>query len=65
MVMPIKRIKSVKLVGSWQTLDYTQRFSLIDQLTQPDPRGELIITVPESVIDPLATVISIELAPRA
>ena len=61
--MPIKRIKSVKLVGSEQTLAYTQRCSVIDRLTQPDPHGELIITVPESIIDPLATVISIELIP--
>lgn len=59
--MPIKRIKSVRLVGSEQTLDYTQSCSPIDRLTQSDPSGELIITVPESTIDPLATVISIEL----
>ena len=60
--IPIKRIKSVRLVKSGQTLTYTQRCSVIDCLTQLDPDGELIITVPESVIDPLATVISIELA---
>ena len=57
------RIKSVRLAGSEQALDYTQRCSVIDRLTQPDPHGELIITVPESIIDPLATVISIELIP--
>ena len=61
--MPINRIESVKVVGSEQTLAYTQRCSIAEQLTQPDPKGELIITVPESIIDPLATVISIELAP--
>ena len=60
--MPIRRIKSVRLVESGQTLTYTPRCSVIDQLTQPDPKGELIITVPESVVDPLATVISVELA---
>ena len=61
--MPIKRIESVKVVGTNETLAYTQRCSVIDQLTQSDPHGELIITVPESIIDSLATVISVELAP--
>ena len=61
--MPITRIKSVRLVGSEQTLDYTQRCSVIDRARLSDPNGELIITVPESIIDPLATVISIELVP--
>ena len=61
--MPIERIESVRLVGSEQTLAYIPRCSVIDQLTQQDPLGELIITVPESIIDPLATVIAIELSP--
>lgn len=60
--MPINRIESVKILRSDLTLAYTQRCSAIDRLTQPD-KGELIITVPESIIDPLATVIAISLAP--
>jgi alpha-L-fucosidase len=61
--IPIKRVKSVKIVGSNELLCYSQRCSIMDELTQSDPNGELTITIPESVIDPLATAIAIELAP--
>lgn len=60
--IPIKRVKSVKIVGSNEPLSYSQRCSIMDELTQSDPNGELTIIIPESVIDPLATAIAIELA---
>ena len=60
--IPIKQVKSVKVVGSNEPLTYSTRCSIMDELTQPNPKGELTITVPESVIDPLATAIAIELA---
>ena len=59
--IPIKQVKSVKIVGSDEPLTYTTRCSILDELTQPNPQGELTITVPESAIDPLATAIAIEL----
>ena len=59
--IPIKQVKSVKIVGSNEPLTYTTRCSILDELTQPNPQGELTITVPESAIDPLATAIAIEL----
>ena len=61
--IPIKQVKSVKIVGSNEPLTYTTRCAILDELTQPNPQGELTITVPESAIDPLATAIAIELAP--
>ncbi|ACK71860.1 Alpha-L-fucosidase [Gloeothece citriformis PCC 7424] len=61
--IPIKQIESVKVVGSDRPLSYSGRCSIIDELTQnPQPLGELTITVPESAIDPLATVLVIQLA---
>ena len=60
--IPIKQVKSVKIVGSNELLTYTTRCSILDELTQPNPQGELTITVPSSAIDPLATAIAIELA---
>ena len=60
--IPIKQVKSVKIVGSDEPLTYSTRCSIMDELTQPNPLGELIISVPESVIDPLATALAIELA---
>jgi alpha-L-fucosidase len=59
--IPIKRVKSVTVVGSNESLAYSTRCSIIDELTKANPLGELTITIPESVIDPLATVIAIEL----
>ena len=61
--IPIKQVKSVKIVGSNEPLTYTTRCAILDELTQPNPQGELTITVPESAIDPLAIAIAIELAP--
>ncbi len=60
--IPIKQVKSVKIVGSNEPLTYTTRCSILDEITQPNPQGELTITVPSSAIDPLATAIAIELA---
>ena len=58
--MPLKRIQSVSVLGTNDALDYTSRCPIMEQF-QPDPTGELIITVPESVIDPDATVVAIEI----
>ena len=59
--IPIERVKSVTVVGSDEPLAYRTRCSIMDELTQSNPLGELTITIPESVIDPLATAIAIEL----
>jgi len=56
----IKRVLSVKDVGNKTALEYTTRCSMIDKFFNADPLGELIIQVPESLIDPLATVIEVE-----
>lgn len=60
--IPIRQVKSVTVVGSDESLAYKTRCSIMDELTQPNPLGELTISIPESVIDPLATAIAIELA---
>ena len=59
----IEQVKSVEIVGSNEPLTYSTRCSILDELAQPNPQGELTITIPESAIDPLATAIAIELAP--
>ncbi len=60
--LPIKRIKSVKSVATGKELSYTSRCAIIDSLLSDDPMGELIIEIPESVIDEYATAIAIDLA---
>jgi alpha-L-fucosidase len=59
--MPIKRIKSVSVLGNGEALTYHGRCPILDQLYNPDPLGELTISVPAVVIDEDATVIVIEI----
>ena len=59
--VPIKRVKSVSVLANGEKLAYTSRCAIIDSILNPDPLGELTICVPSSVIDPYATVISLDL----
>ena len=57
-------MKSVRELSSGRQLTFSVRCSVIDQLLNADPMGELTIQVPESVLDSLATVLAVEIAPR-
>ena len=58
----IKRVKSARALGSGAALGFSGRCSIIDTFANPDPVGELTISVPESSIDEYATVIALEMA---
>lgn len=58
--VPIKRVKSVQVLGNGMELSYTTRCAIMDSLLNSDPMGELIIEVPEVAIDNYATVIAID-----
>ncbi len=62
--VPIRRVKSVRELSSGTELAFTGRCSVLDQLLNSDPMGELTIDVPESLLDPLATVLALEITPR-
>jgi alpha-L-fucosidase len=62
--VPIRRVKSVRDLSSETQLAFSGRCSVIDQLLNSDPTGELTIAVPESVLDSLATVLAVEISPR-
>jgi alpha-L-fucosidase len=62
--VPIKRVRAVRALGSGRELSFTSRCSLIDKLLNSDPSGELTIQVPDSSLDPLATVIAVEITPH-
>jgi alpha-L-fucosidase len=62
--LPVKRVERVELLGHDQPLDLTFRTSVIDRLNA-DPLGELVIPVPEELLDPMASVLTIDLAPRS
>ena len=57
--VPVKRIRSVRCLGRHEPLSYTTRTTVLDQLNA-DPLGELVITVPEQVLDDLATVLAVD-----
>ncbi len=61
--VPIKRVKSVTALATGQPLSFTTRCAILDQMLNADPMGELTIEVPEGAIDPMATVIAVEIAP--
>ncbi|MEO8458565.1 MAG: alpha-L-fucosidase [Chloroflexota bacterium] len=62
--VPIRRIASVRELSSGTELAYTARCSLVDKLLNSDPSGEMTIELPESLIDPLATVVVVEITPH-
>ena len=64
----VNKVKSVRILGSGKELQFAKRITLLDQVRKElsnfnDPVGDLVITVPELVIEPHATVISIEFNP--
>lgn len=61
--VPIKKIKSLRVLAHGTELKYTTLCAITDSFSNSDPFAELTIQVPESVIDPYATVITIDFAP--
>jgi alpha-L-fucosidase len=61
--VPVRRVRSVRAVGARRALSFTTRCSVLDQMLNSDPMGELTIETPEDALDPLATVIAVEIAP--
>ena len=56
----VTRVKAITVLGTGAKLDWTSQVSAVDQMFNKDPVGELIIKVPESALDPYATVIAID-----
>src|SRR5262245_24298373 len=61
--LPIRRVTAVRALGSGQALEWKGRAPILDTLFGADPLGEIAITIPADVVDPLATVIAVDLAP--
>jgi alpha-L-fucosidase len=60
--VPIRRVRAVRELATGRALEHRGRTTILDQMTNADPLGELTIRVPEDVIDPLATVIELEIS---
>jgi alpha-L-fucosidase len=59
--LPIRRVRRAVELGSGTELDFATRCPIIDELFNADPTGEITIRVPEPVLDPLATVLALDL----
>jgi len=60
--VPIKRVRAARVVGSGRALEFAKRCSVLDRMFNADPMGEIAIRVPESEVDPVATVLELEIA---
>ena len=56
--VPIKRLRSVRVLGSDTKLFFTTRAAIMDAMFSPDPLGEVTITLPAAEVDPDATVLA-------
>jgi alpha-L-fucosidase len=61
--LPIRRVRRAVELGSGTALDVTTRAPIIDELFNQDPVGEVTIRVPERLLDDLATVVAVDVAP--
>lgn len=59
--MPIRRVRQVRVLGTDRSLAFQTRTGVLDQFLD-DPEGEVFVEVPEEVLDPLVTVLSVDLA---
>ena len=58
----IRRLRSVRALSTGEELSFDTRCSILDGMLNADPLGEVTVRVPESAIDPYATVLALEFA---
>lgn len=58
--LPIRRVRRVEALGVRAALEWSSRCPVVDQLFNPDPTGEIVVRVPEAVLDPLSTVVAVD-----
>lgn len=58
--VPVRHVQGVRNVGTGRPLAFTTRVPVLDTLFGTDGPGELTIEVPESELDPVATVLAVE-----
>ena len=60
--VPIRRVERVSHLATGTSLEFRTRCSVLDELTNRDPAGEVIIAVPDDLIDEYATVIEVSVS---
>jgi alpha-L-fucosidase len=61
--LPIRRVRQAVELRTGTALDFSTRCPIIDELFNQDPTGEVVIRVPETVLDDLATAIAVDVDP--
>jgi alpha-L-fucosidase len=61
--VPIRRVEGARHLASDTPLAFRGRCTVLDELLNSDPVGELEITVPPALIDELATVVELRITP--
>ena len=59
--LPVRRVRNVTELSSGTDLTFSSRTAILDQL-RADPDGEITIVVPEELLDPMATVIAVDIS---
>jgi alpha-L-fucosidase len=61
--VPVRRVARVVHLASGEEVPFTARMSVLDELVNPDPMGELTIEIRPDQVDDLATVLALDLHP--
>ena len=59
--LPVRKVKVVRQLATGVELATSSRLTAEQELLNPDPVGDLVIDVPADLVDPVATVIELEL----
>ena len=60
--VPLRRVREVREVASGRVLEHATRATVAEELSG-DPVGEVVVRVPPEVVDDVATVLALDLAP--
>jgi alpha-L-fucosidase len=60
--LPVKRVRSVRVLGTGQELEFSTNATAMEELMGRDPVGEVVVAVPEEALDPMATVLEVTIA---
>ena len=58
--VPVRHLRGVTLVGTDAALVFETRVPILDELMHVDGPGEVLVTIPPAMIDPVATVVRLE-----
>ncbi len=56
----VNKVAAVSALSSGERLNFSRRLSAVDSIFNPDPIGELVIEVPERIMDRHATVLTVD-----